>query len=236
LVLAQPTPLATIMLIVAPEIISVLSHVTVLLFAILIAVLSAWTTQRVRKASARSPFELSPPTSPSNKLVRRASERITRLVPKPVPKRSLSQGSILIPSVNPQHQLQSSTGSPSPPCFRQTRSYSISPSCIASHGNEKSEISAYTWQQQHSEFGRWLVENNQECNSPTGTLLDEPDKGSWLPLGSQDAQHRASIGRRIISIIGLIRGLVAIPAVILYSNYGSSSVSTLSTCGTLARC
>jgi hypothetical protein len=216
------------MLIVAPQIISILSHVTVLLFAILIAILSAWTVRRVRKASARSPFEFFPPVFADHKPVRRASERTIRSLPTaPVCKRSLSQGSIL----NIDTQSASPFGilaRPQFPPVRQHRSYSVSPSCVSDQESEKSEHSAYSWNESDSEFGRWLIGNEKECNSPTGSLLDELDESDWLPSTSTSARRRRRNGRRIITILGIVRGMIAIPVVMLYAEYGFSGVSCLS--------
>lgn len=215
------------MLIVAPQIISILSHVTVLLFAILVAILSAWTVRRVRKASARSPFEFFPPVFADHKPVRRASERTIRSLPTtPVCKRSLSQGSILHIDTQPGSPF-GILARPQLPPVRQHRSYSVSPSCVSEQESEKSEQSAYSWNEADSEFGRWLIGNEKECNSPTGSLLDELDESDWLPSLSASARRRRRTGRRIIAILGIVRVMIAIPVVMLYAEYGASGVSCL---------
>jgi len=71
-----------------------------------------------------------------------------------------------------------------------------------------------------------LIGNEKECNSPTGSLLDELDESDWLPSPSASARRRRRTGRRIITILGIVRVMIAIPVVILYAEYGASGVSS----------
>jgi hypothetical protein len=211
------------------HLISVLSHVTILLFVILVAILSFWTSQRVRKASSKSPFDYFAPVSEHSKdeLSRRHSEKLsTGSFPfPPIVKRSMSQGSAQLVTSEKQPRSSGSYGWRTPP-LRQARSYSISPSCVSDRDDVKSESSGYTWDGQNSEFGYWLSDG-EDANSPTGSLLDEGEDG-MLPPSAKDVLHRrATSGRRIIAAIGLLRAALGVPALLHYSRIGFESVSSI---------
>lgn len=206
------------------QIISALSHVTILLFVILVAILSFWTTQRVRKASSKHPF--GEDDYSQSAIARRHSELSpARGFPfPPIVRRAQSVGSLGLTLGEKRPRSSGSYGWRTPP-LHQGRSFSPAPSCVSDREDTKSELSEYSWEgQQTPQLAYWLSDVEEDSNSPTGSLLDKTEEGPWHPSAAEALRQRASSGRRILTVIGIVRACLGVPALLHYTKLGLISV------------
>ena len=202
-----------------------LSHVTILLYVILVAIFSFWTAQRVRKASSKYPFDYTTASSDYPQSPETSKKLLPGSFPfQPILKRSLSHGSHKVAFSEKQPRLSGSYGWRTPPLCQQ-RSFSAGASCVSDRDDVQSEAGTPTWEgQQTPELKYWLSDGD-DSNSPTGSLLDDSEEGTWPASAADILRKRATSGRKILTAIGLLRAILGVPALLHYSKLGFSSVS-----------
>jgi hypothetical protein len=214
---------------VLPQVIAVLSHVILLLSVILTSILSLWIQRRVKLAAVKLPFDYTSSyfaISEGPKAFRRHSEAPVTKRKLPVVKRSLSLSSGIKQCVETSSNASSSLSAKSRQnSTRMLRSYSSSPSYDSSAEIDpffsSPEVSP---PQPDSKLDYW-ISDGQTPNSPTGSLLDDYDKGVWLPAASEILTGRAVSGRRSLCFLLFLRAAIGLPALLQSWKPNTTSVS-----------
>lgn len=207
---------------IAPPLIAGLSHVTLLLYTILCSILSFWTSHRVRLASSASPFDEVPAlTEKRSSIVRQRHKNLSFSASRfPLSRRTSSASipdmsdlaGISPPPISPISIGRSRRKPPPPLNLYGIATNYYSPSSPSVVDDDVSSIAGSLLDGMGpGDSGYWL--EDEDSNSPTGSLLDDKAGGWLLPAASEISVDGTHAGRRTLCVLALLRAALVAPVV-----------------------